>query len=105
MRRMNLLSLSIELPSLFTLAESLSALLFGRFDLFLDLCPNVSRGSGGSFRRSSVRAAYGFRFPLTDSLPHEGRAIRLSHITALHKQVNDRDITPIVIDLKFPASK
>src|SRR5258708_6543426 len=102
---MNLLTLSIKLLSLFTLADSLASLLFSRFDLFLDLCSNVSAGSSGCLRLCCISATHGFRFPLTDPLPHEGRAVGFSHITAFHKQINDRDIAPIVIDLKFAASK
>src|SRR6266446_3910052 len=102
---MNLLTLSIKLPSLFPLADSPTPLLFGGNDLFLDLCPNVGAGGSGSLRLCCISATHGFRFPLTDPLAHEGRAVGFSHITAIHKQINDGNITPIMIDLKFPISK
>src|SRR6266566_6039725 len=105
MRRMDLLALSIELPSLFTLAESLPTLLFGGFDLLLDLCSNLSGFRTGSLGLCRIRTAHGFRLPFTDALPHESWAVRFPHIPSVHKQINDRDITPIVIDLKFPASQ
>src|SRR6266567_7603899 len=39
----------------------------------------------------------------TSSLPHEGRAVGFSHITAIDKEVNHADISAIVINLEFPA--
>src|SRR5712692_7255716 len=102
---MNLLSLSIKLPRLFMLTDSPASLLFGRFNLFLDLCPNIGGSRSCGLRLSRIGASHNFRFPLADSLPHEGRAVGFSHITAVHKQINDGNITPIVIDLTFPISK
>src|SRR5260370_16878223 len=68
MRRMNLLTLSIKLPSLFTLADSLASLLFGGNDLFLDLCPNIGAGGSGSLRLCCICPTHAFRFPLADPL-------------------------------------
>src|SRR6266436_10272536 len=102
---MNLLTLSIKLPGLFSFTNSLPALLFSGFDLLLDLCSNGSSGGSSHLCLGRIRAAYGFRLPLTDALPHEGWAVRLSHIAAVHKQINDRDITPIIVDLKFPVAE
>src|SRR6266516_3279192 len=105
MRGMDLFTLSIKLSSLFTLTDSTASLLFGRFNLFLDLCPNGSGSRSCGLRLCRVSATHGFGFPLTDPLPHEGRAVGFSHITAVHEQINDGNITPIVIDLTFPISK
>src|SRR6266487_2495735 len=105
MRRMNLLTLSIKLPSLFTLADSLASLLFGGNDLFLDLCPNIGAGGSGSLRLCCIRTTHGFRFPLADPLAHEGWAVGFSHITAVHKQIDDRDIAAVVIHLELAVSK
>src|SRR5712691_6664825 len=104
---MDLLSLSIELPRFFLLAESPASLLFGGNDLFLDLCPNIGCSCSCScgLRLSCIGASHDFRFPLADSLPHEGWAVGFSHITAIHKQVNDGNIPSVVIDLTFPISK
>src|SRR4030095_13445589 len=105
MRWMDLLALSIELSRLFSLAESLPPLLFGGCDLLLDLCSNRSPLGTSLFRPGRIRFAHGFGLPFADALPHEGRAVGLSHITAVYEQINDRDITSIVIDLEFPASQ
>src|SRR5436309_14334699 len=102
MRRMNLLTLSIKLPRLFLFADNTASLLFGGNDLSLDLCPNVSGSRSCGPRLCCVSASHDFRFPFADSLPHEGRTVGFSHITAVHKQINDRNITSVVIDLKFP---
>src|SRR5437764_8818935 len=102
---MDFLSLPVELSRLFTLADSPAALLFGRRDLCLDLCPNVGAGGRGRPRLCCICATHGGSFPRTDPLPHEGWAVGFSHITAVHKQINDRDIAPIVIDFKFSTSK
>src|SRR2546422_10745831 len=105
MWRMNLLTFSVKLPVLFSLTDSLHALLFGGFDLLLDLCPNAGSFCCGSFCLCRIRTAHGFRLPLTDPLPHEGRAVRFSHVAAIHKQINHRDVAPVVIDFKLPTSE
>src|SRR6266702_5213491 len=102
---MNLLTLSIKLPRLFLLADCLASLLFGGGNFFLDLRPNVGGSQSGGFRLCCVSTSHDFRFPFTDSLPHEDRAVGFSHITAVYKQINDGNITPVVIDLEFPISQ
>ena len=66
---MDLLSLPVELSRLFTLADSPAALLCGRFDLCLDLCPNVGAGGSDEARRTPSLAS---------------RAAELSSITDRH---------------------
>src|SRR6266581_274176 len=64
-RGMDLLALSIELSSFFSLAESLSPLLFGGFDVLLNLCSNRRHFSPGGFRLDRICFAPGFRLPFT----------------------------------------
>src|SRR2546423_13126964 len=100
---MNLFPLSIELSSLFSLSENLAPLLFGRFDIFLDLRSNYSGFLISIFRVFRICFSYGFGLPFTDSLPHKGGTVCLSHIAALDKKVNHADIPAIVLDLAFSA--
>src|ERR1700726_4225470 len=102
---MNLFPLSIELSSLFSLSENLATLLFGGFDIFLDLRSNYGDLLISLFRVFRICFAYGFRLPFTNSLSHEGRTVGFSHITAIDKEVNHAHISAIVIDLEFPASQ
>src|SRR5260370_18989605 len=102
---MNLLSLSIKLPRFFLLAQSPASLLFGRCDLFLDLYSNIGRSRLCGLRLFCIIASHHFRFPLTDPLAHKGRAVGFSHITTLDTQINDANITTIVIDLTFPIGR
>src|SRR5712692_9790805 len=104
-RGMDLLALSIELSSLFSLSESLATLLFGGFDIFLDLRSNRSDFLTSGFRTGRICFAHGFRLPFTDALSHKGGAVSFSHITAIDKEVNHAYISAIVIDLEFSASQ
>jgi hypothetical protein len=102
---MDLFTLSIELLSLFSRAESFATSLFGGVDIFLDLRANRSNLLISVFRSGCICFAHGFRLPFTDSLPHEGGTVGFSHITAIYKEVKHADISAIVIDLEFPASQ
>src|SRR5262245_2040965 len=102
---MNLLTLSIKLPCLFLLADQPASLLFGCLDLSLDLCPNVGGSRSCDLRLCCVTAPHDFGFPFADALPHKGWAVGFAHITAVHKQIDNGNIPPVVIDLEFSLSK
>src|SRR5215471_21585322 len=102
---MDLFPLSIVLSSLFRLAKRLGPLLFGRFDVLLNLRSNRRDLLPGVFRACCIGCTHGFRLPFTDSLPHESRTVGFSHMTAVDEEVDDADIPAIVIDLNFSASQ
>src|SRR6266705_2135310 len=83
----------------------LCPLLFGRFDVLLNLRSNRRDLLPGVFRIFRIGLTHGFGLPFTDSLPHEGGTVGFSHITAVNKEVDHAHITAIVIDLNFPASQ
>src|SRR5205807_7174560 len=92
-RRMDLLALSIKLSSLFSSSESFASLLFGGFDVLLDLCADVCHFRSGGFCGFRIGLAYRFGLPFTDSLPHKGGAVGFAHIAAVYKKVNHADIS------------
>ena len=103
MRRVDLLALAIELARVFLLSRQPPAPLLGRLNLFLYARSDLLGSGGSGFCLLGVGLALGCRFPLTHPSAHQGRAVGLSHITALDKQVDDRDIPSIVIQLKLLA--
>src|SRR5689334_21949968 len=103
MERTNLLTLSVKLPGFYSSTYRVTALRDGSGDLLLDLCPNAGSCGGGRFGLCRISTTHSFRLPLTDPLPHEGRAVRFSHVVAIHKQIHHRDVAPVVIDCKLPT--
>src|SRR5438874_680543 len=82
-----------------------SALLFGFLDLFLHACSDLYRCGCGGLGFFPIMFAHGRRFPLADPLPHKGLTVSFPYILAFHEQINDRDIAPVVIDLKFALAE
>src|SRR3989454_2839276 len=105
LRGVDLLALSIKLPPLLSRTAGPSALPFGCLDLFLHARADLGCSSGSSLRPFPVMLSHGCRFPFTHPLPHKGLAIGFSHITTVHKQINDREIAPVVIDLKVAGAE
>ena len=100
---MNLLALSIKLSRLLPLSRRPSSLLLCGLNFFLNvradlLCCGCSRS--GLF---PIVLTHGRRFPLTDPLSHKLGTVGFAHVAAFDKQIDHRDIAPVVIQFKLPA--
>jgi len=96
-------ALAVPLTGLFDVTNLGAAATARGFRFVLNTSTNGPSLFAGDLRLLLIVLAYGSGFPLTDAASHQLWAVGFAHIFAADEEVEDTDITPIVVQVKRTA--